>query len=227
MLAGAGSSAIPGSVGRRIGAACGPVRPAVVFVTNNSSAVIADPGGGAGGHRHPGGRGRVDVGDGRSRAGRGPGERVLVGGGPGITEAVTACGAIACRRRRSDRRRRRRGAGRVPPRSTSDRERRAIRRARAHGVRLMATNDDTALPDAPDGPIPGGGAILASIATATGHQPVVAGKPYDPMADGRADNGRRPRPQDRILMVGDRAQHRRRSSPVTIRLPVRPRPLRA
>ena len=39
----------------------------------------------------------------------------------------------------------------------------AVRR----GARLIATNDDATYPT-PDGPIPGGGAILASVATATG-----------------------------------------------------------
>ena len=64
----------------------------------------------------------------------------------------------------------------------------AVRR----GARLIATNDDATYPT-PDGPIPGGGAILASIATATGRHPVVAGKPYAPMAGGGADARRRPR----------------------------------
>jgi ribonucleotide monophosphatase NagD (HAD superfamily) len=52
----------------------------------------------------------------------------------------------------------------------------AVRR----GARLLATNDDATYPT-PDGPIPGGGAILASIVTATGVAPVVAGKPHEAM----------------------------------------------
>ena len=60
------------------------------------------------------------------------------------------------------------------------------------GARLIGTNDDATYPT-PDGPIPGGGAILASIATASGRQPVVAGKPYEPMADVVRDDGRRAR----------------------------------
>jgi HAD superfamily hydrolase (TIGR01450 family) len=47
------------------------------------------------------------------------------------------------------------------------------------GARLLATNDDPTYPS-PEGPIPGGGAILASIVTATAVDPVVAGKPYPP-----------------------------------------------
>lgn len=49
------------------------------------------------------------------------------------------------------------------------------------GARLLATNDDATYPmDA--GIKPGGGAILASIATAAGATPEVAGKPHRPAA---------------------------------------------
>ena len=54
----------------------------------------------------------------------------------------------------------------------------AIRR----GARFIATNDDATYPT-PDGPIPGGGAIVAAIETAAGQRATVAGKPYAPMAD--------------------------------------------
>src|SRR4051794_22421459 len=54
-------------------------------------------------------------------------------------------------------------------------------RAARNGARLLGTNDDATYPT-PDGPIPGGGAILASIVTASGVMPVVAGKPHEPMA---------------------------------------------
>ena len=69
------------------------------------------------------------------------------------------------------------------------------------GARLIGTNDDTTYPT-PDGPIPGGGALLAAVAAAAGMEPEVAGKPYQPMADavrerigGAADDG---------IVVGDR-----------------------
>ena len=69
------------------------------------------------------------------------------------------------------------------------------------GARLIGTNDDTTYPT-PDGPIPGGGALLAAVAAAGGVEPEVAGKPYQPMADavrerlgGDADEG---------MVVGDR-----------------------
>lgn len=49
------------------------------------------------------------------------------------------------------------------------------------GARLIGTNDDPTYPT-PDGPIPGGGSILAAVSTASGVEPVVAGKPHEPMA---------------------------------------------
>jgi HAD superfamily hydrolase (TIGR01450 family) len=110
------------------------------------------------------------------------GERVLVCGGPGIVEAVT-----------------RRGATIVPP-DDADRDPRNVdavivgfhrdfgyetmRRASAAvraGARLIGTNDDATYPT-PEGPIPGGGSILAAVATASGVAPIVAGKPHEPMA---------------------------------------------
>lgn len=57
----------------------------------------------------------------------------------------------------------------------------AATRAVLGGARLLATNDDPIYP-ADDGPAPGGGAILASIVTATKAVPVIAGKPNEPMA---------------------------------------------
>lgn len=50
-----------------------------------------------------------------------------------------------------------------------------------HGARLIGTNDDVTYPT-PAGPVPGGGAILAAVAAATGVEPEVAGKPYAAMA---------------------------------------------
>jgi HAD superfamily hydrolase (TIGR01450 family) len=49
------------------------------------------------------------------------------------------------------------------------------------GARLIGTNDDPTYPT-PEGPIPGGGSILAAVSTASGAVPTVAGKPYEPMA---------------------------------------------
>ena len=48
------------------------------------------------------------------------------------------------------------------------------------GATLIGTNDDATYPTA-TGLIPGGGSILAAVATASGIAPIVAGKPYAPM----------------------------------------------
>lgn len=50
------------------------------------------------------------------------------------------------------------------------------------GARFVATNDDSTFPDA-DGLLPGNGAIVAAVATASGVQPEIAGKPHQPMAE--------------------------------------------
>jgi len=50
------------------------------------------------------------------------------------------------------------------------------------GARLIGTNDDATYPT-PTGVLPGGGAILAAVAYASGVAPTVAGKPNAPMAD--------------------------------------------
>jgi len=57
---------------------------------------------------------------------------------------------------------------------------RAAMRAVRGGARLLATNDDATYPT-PSGLIPGGGSILASIVTASGVEPIIAGKPYAPI----------------------------------------------
>lgn len=71
------------------------------------------------------------------------------------------------------------------------------------GARLIGTNDDPTYP-MPDGPIPGGGAILASVATAAGVRPVVAGKPYEPMAKLVVERLGGAMPSSAV-MVGDRS----------------------
>jgi HAD superfamily hydrolase (TIGR01450 family) len=74
----------------------------------------------------------------------------------------------------------------------------AAARAVRAGARLLASNDDATYPTA-HGPIPGGGSILAGIATAAGVDATVAGKPHAPIADVvRARLG------DDGVVVGDR-----------------------
>lgn len=159
----------------------------VLFVTNNSFATLAE---------HTAALERIGIpatGDVLSSASAAAllvraGERVLVCGGPGVEEAVRSrdaepvpgigeAGAIAEER-----------GGPIDSvlvgfHRTFDYE--VMRRALAAvigGARLIATNDDVTYPT-PDGPIPGGGAILAGIAAACSIDPLVAGKPYPAMAD--------------------------------------------
>ncbi len=103
------------------------------------------------------------------------GERVLVCGGPGIAEAMASAGAEVVRE----------GDAEVvvvgfDPGFDYGRLR-AATRAVDRGARLVATNDDATYPT-PDGPIPGGGALAAAVAYASGVTPTVAGKPHPPMA---------------------------------------------
>ncbi|MEO7556967.1 MAG: HAD-IIA family hydrolase [Acidimicrobiales bacterium] len=107
-----------------------------------------------------------------------PGERVLVCGGPGVTEAATGRGAIALANDRDHD-----DVDVVVVGFHREFNYERLRRASAavcRGARLVATNDDATYPTT-EGPIPGGGAILASVATAAGVQGVVAGKPYPPI----------------------------------------------
>lgn len=70
------------------------------------------------------------------------------------------------------------------------------------GARLLASNDDATYPT-PGGLIPGGGAMLAAVVTASGHQPLIAGKPHSPMAE--LVLARCPGVDPRaMIMVGDR-----------------------
>ena len=117
-----------------------------------------------------------------------PGANVLVCGGPGIVEALHRRGALAVAPADAHR-----AGGPVTDVGPVDavlvgfhrefdyeRMRIAATAVRA-GARLIGTNDDATYPT-PGGPIPGGGAILASVAVAAGATPEIAGKPHDPMA---------------------------------------------
>jgi 4-nitrophenyl phosphatase len=50
------------------------------------------------------------------------------------------------------------------------------------GARFIATNTDATFPAGPAGLLPGAGAVVAFVATASGRGPEVAGKPHEPMA---------------------------------------------
>jgi 4-nitrophenyl phosphatase len=121
-----------------------------------------------------------------------PGERVLVCGGPGAVEEVERAGAVVVEGSRVD-------VVVVGYDPGFDYERMAgAATAVRHGARLIATNDDATYPTA-SGPVPGAGSILASIVTASGAKPTIAGKPHQPMvAVARDQVGREG------IVVGDR-----------------------
>jgi 4-nitrophenyl phosphatase len=146
----------------------------VLFVTNNSNPVLADN---EQALQRMGVPARGDVLTSAQAAALllQPGESAYVAGGPGIVEALGSRGVVV------------RDDGPVDAVVVGfhrefdyDGLDRASSRVRA-GARLIGTNDDATYPTA-DGPIPGGGSILAAVAFASGVTPVVAGKPYAPMA---------------------------------------------
>ena len=138
------------------------------------------------------------------------GQRVLVAGGPGVVEAVESVGAIV--------------AGRTDDGSSQEAQKisdtnidavivgfhrtfnfESMRRASAAvraGAILIGTNDDATYPTS-TGVIPGGGSILAGIATASGVSPVVAGKPNAPMGE-LVRRELKLRDLDSCWMIGDR-----------------------
>jgi HAD superfamily hydrolase (TIGR01450 family) len=104
-----------------------------------------------------------------------PGTTALLCAGAGVEEALTERGVHVVREGSAD-------AVVVGFHRDFDYDRlNAAYQAVHRGAQLIATNDDTTYPT-PDGPIPGGGAIVAAVAAAAGVRPTVAGKPYAPMA---------------------------------------------
>ena len=124
-----------------------------------------------------------------------PGTVALVCAGDGVREALDARGVKMVDEGRAD-------AVVVGFHKEFDYKRlNAAYQALRGGARLIGTNDDTTYPT-PDGPIPGGGALLAAVAAAGGMAPEVAGKPYQPMAD--AVRARLGDAADKGIVVGDR-----------------------
>ncbi|MBA3655367.1 MAG: HAD hydrolase-like protein [Actinobacteria bacterium] len=122
-----------------------------------------------------------------------PGSSALVCAGPGVTEALTRRGVRAVRAGRVD-------AVIVGLHNDFDYDRlTAACRAVLNGARLIGTNADPTYPT-PTGPIPGGGALLAAVAYATGADPELAGKPNKPVAALVAERVGRVE-----VVVGDRA----------------------
>src|SRR5579883_2136336 len=138
-----------------------------------------------------------------------PGDRVLVCAGPGVAQAVESVGAIVVN-----------AEGEPGDAAAHDAAHdagsdadvvivgwtktfdyavltRAMHAVRA-GARLIGTNDDATYPT-PEGPLPGGGSLVAAVAYASGVQAEIAGKPYPAMV---AAVQQRIGPVE--LMIGDR-----------------------
>jgi len=127
------------------------------------------------------------------------GERALVCGGPGIVEDLASRGVEVVDASAPEATEGSFDVVVVGYHPTFDYQRMDTASAAVRaGARLLATNDDATYPMA-TGIKPGGGAILASSATASGVVPEVAGKPHRPAADWV---------RDRLgadgVMVGDR-----------------------
>ncbi|MET0726712.1 MAG: HAD-IIA family hydrolase [Acidimicrobiales bacterium] len=166
-----GDEAIPGAAD-----AVARIRVAgeqVVFCTNNSNRPLADVEAKLARHGIPA-AGDVVTSAMAAASLVHPGERVLVCGGPGVVEAIERRGARPVWAGAAD-------AVLVGLHLDFDYERlRVASAAVLGGARLLATNADATYPTA-NGPIPGGGAILAAVVTATGATPEIAGKPHAPM----------------------------------------------
>ena len=110
------------------------------------------------------------------------GERVLVCGGPGIVEAVERVGAIPVAGDDDEGVATGVDAVIVGLHREFDYHRLTLATTAVRsGARFVATNTDPLYPT-PTGPVPGGGSIVAAVATASGRQPAIAGKPFGPMA---------------------------------------------
>jgi len=122
------------------------------------------------------------------------GERVVVVGSEGLTVAVTERGAEVVPIGPAD--------AVIVGLTTSfdyDDIKRAMHAIQG-GARFIASNDDATFPEAEQF-VPGAGSIVAAVATASGAEPVVAGKPHPTIAEFvRAELG-----SDGI-MVGDRPE---------------------
>ena len=105
-----------------------------------------------------------------------PGTTALVCAGAGVVEALEVRGVRAVRQGRAD-------AVVVGWHRDFDFDRLAAATSAVRaGARLVGTNDDPTYP-APEGQLPGAGAILAAVSCASGVTPVVAGKPNAPMVE--------------------------------------------
>jgi HAD superfamily hydrolase (TIGR01450 family) len=127
-----------------------------------------------------------------------PADRVLVAGAAGVVEAVEARGAVVTESDDAD-------AVVVGLHDHFDYHGLELAStAIRNGARFIATNDDATFPT-PDGPIPGAGALVAAVRTASATAPIIAGKPHQPMADLVVDRCGAGFSPARAVVVGDRA----------------------
>lgn len=164
----------------------------VVFLTNNSSPTVGDYVKKLDGMGIP--TEAEDVLTSAQAAARllEPGTTALLCAGPGVAEALEARRVRVVHHGPAD-------AVVVGWHKDFDFDRLAAATAAIHGgARLVGTNEDATYPT-PEGQLPGGGALLAAVATAGGVVPTVAGKPHQAMADLVAE-----RVGAVEVMVGDR-----------------------
>jgi 4-nitrophenyl phosphatase len=168
----------------------------VLFLTNNSSALVGDYVAKLVGLGIPAEPGDLIT---SAQAAAGlvePGATALVCAGPGVDEALRARGVRTVREGTAD-------AVVVGWHTDFDYARltAAVRAVHA-GARLIGTNDDATYPT-PDGLLPGGGSILAAVSTGAGVAPEIAGKPHAPMAALVRERAGR-EALARSVLVGDR-----------------------
>jgi len=167
----------------------------VLFLTNNSNPTVADLVGKLGRMGIPAGPADVATSSQAAALLVEPGQTALVCGGNGVAEALETRGAKTVKEGEAD-------AVVVGFHREFDYNRlTAAYRAVAAGARLIGTNDDPTYPT-PNGPVPGGGSLLAAVATAAGVKATVAGKPNRAMADLVA--ARLSDDLDGAVLVGDR-----------------------
>ncbi|MDQ1467010.1 MAG: hypothetical protein QOH10_1425, partial [Actinomycetota bacterium] len=136
-----------------------------------------------------------------------PGARVLACAGAGVREALDGAGLVAVDAGSAEAR----SIGRHPVDAVVvgwhrdfdfDRLARAADAVRS-GARFVATNLDPTYPSA-DGLLPGNGALVAAVATASGREPELAGKPSATMAALVASASVRIGSDGPGVMIGDR-----------------------
>jgi 4-nitrophenyl phosphatase len=104
-----------------------------------------------------------------------PGERVMLAAGRGVREAFEARGIEIVEDGSADT---------VVVGLHRDFDYAGLTRASSairNGARFIGTNTDSTFPTA-HGLVPGAGSLIAAVATAAGVEPIVAGKPHQPMA---------------------------------------------